>query len=166
MTFSRFRQMAQKSRSGPDEASIIDKEKPLIEVIDDDPRIREGLKLNLQKTYRVRLCANGEEGINGVDEEVCAVILDVKMPGKNGLQVYQLIKAKFPDLPIIFYSAYQSVLEGAKLSQQYKPFNYIDKSSNVQELINVVERAVKYSQTIRNLAATEEGISRNPSVLH
>jgi DNA-binding NtrC family response regulator len=153
MVFNRFSQMTRKSTNRTDEVYI--EAKPLIEVIDDDPRIREGLKLNLQKTYQVRLCADGEEGISSVNEEVYVVILDIKMPGKNGLQVYEAIKAKFPDLPIIFYSAYQSVLEGAKLSQQYKPFNYIDKSANIQELLGVVERAVQYSQTIRNLANTE-----------
>jgi DNA-binding NtrC family response regulator len=109
----------------------------------------------LQKKYRVRLCATGEEGIQVVNEEVAVIILDIKMPGKNGLQVYEAIKTKYPDLPIIFYSAYQSVLEGAELSRKYKPFNYIDKSADVQELLDTVERAVKYSQTLRQLSKTE-----------
>lgn len=149
MAFGRFSRMSRKSERETHEASL--SEKPIIQVIDDDLRIRQGLQLNLQKLYRVRLCATGEEGIKMVDEHVSAVILDIKMPGKDGLQVYEAIKAKFPDLPIIFYSAYQSVLEGAELSRKYRPFNYIDKSANVRELIDTVERAVKYSETLRNL---------------
>lgn len=153
MAFGRFSQMKKRVETTPD--GNLASQPPLVQVIDDDMRIREGLKLNLQKTYRVRLCATGEEGIQTVDEEVSAIILDIKMPGKNGLQVYDAIKAKYPDVPIIFYSAYQSVLEGAELSRKYKPFNYIDKSADVQELLDTVERAVKYSQTLRQLIKTE-----------
>ena len=153
MAFGRFSRMNRESGSKIDQAGSA--EKPLIQVIDDDLRIRQGLKLYLQKAYRIRLCPTGEEGINTVDANVSVVILDIKMPGKNGLQVYDAIKAKFPDLPIIFYSAYQSVLEGAELSRKYRPFNYIDKSANVQELIDTVERAVNYAQTLRTLVNTE-----------
>ena len=144
-----------RKESGTTSDANLISQSPLIQVIDDDMRIREGLKINLQKKYRVRLCADGEEGIQVVNEEVSAIILDIKMPGKNGLQVYDAIKAKYPDVPIIFYSAYQSVLEGAELSRKYKPFNYIDKSADVQELLDTVERAVKYSQTLRQLVKTE-----------
>jgi DNA-binding NtrC family response regulator len=133
-------------------------------VIDDDPRIREGLKLNFQKTYQVRLCADGEEGINSVDEDVDVVILDIKMPGKNGLQVYEAIKARFPNLPVIFYSAYQGVIEGTTINQQqYKPFDYIDKSANIQELLSIVNKAIQYAQTIRQVAHSKS-VKKNQRV--
>ncbi len=60
-----------------------------------------------------------------MNQDVALMTLDIKMPGKNGLQVYEDVKAQFPGLPIIFYSAYQSVLEDAELSRKYRPFNYI-----------------------------------------
>jgi DNA-binding NtrC family response regulator len=154
MTFSRFRRMHKDADRV--EKSLRDMEKPLIQVIDDDLRIRQGLQLYLQKAYQVRLCSTGEEGINAVDEHVAIVVLDIKMPGKNGLQVYEALKAGFPDLPIIFYSAYQSDLEGAELSRKYKPFSYIDKSADVQELIAAIARAVKYSQDLRDLPGSTQ----------
>jgi hypothetical protein len=78
--------------------------------------------------------------------------LDLKMPGKNELQVYAAIKARFPNLPVIFYSAYQGVLEGTTGDPPYKPFQYIDKSANIQELLSVVDQTVHYAQTIRQVA--------------
>jgi len=148
MAFGKFSQMRKASEPAafPQDAGF---QKPLILVVDDDLRIRQGLKLNLQKAYRVQLCANGEEGIHAVNQDVALMILDIKMPGKNGLQVYEDVKTKFPALPIIFYSAYQSVLEGAELNRKYKPFNYIDKSADVQELLESVKRAVSSSQALR-----------------
>ncbi len=169
MAFGKFSQM--KRTSGPTGVPLdVGTTKPLILVVDDDLRIRQGLQLNLQKYYRVQLCASGEEGIQAVKQDVDVMILDIKMPGKNGLQVYDAVKAKFPDLPIIFYSAYQSVLEGAELSQKFKPFNYIDKSADIQELLDTVKRAVKYSQMLRQLRQSENWLqrirnSRNPEVL-
>lgn len=148
MAFGKFRQL-KKSVAPPDGSQDPVAPQPLIQVVDDDLRIRQGLQLNLQKLYRVQLCSSGEEGIQTVNAEIDVMILDIKMPGKNGLQVYDAVKAKFPNLPIIFYSAYQSVLEGAELSHIYKPFNYIDKSADVQELLDTVKRAVTYSQALR-----------------
>jgi DNA-binding NtrC family response regulator len=162
MAFNRFSHMTRKFPVRVGE-TVPDK-KPLIEVIDDDPRIREGLKLNLQKTYQVRLCADGEQGINSVDEDVAVVILDLKMPGKNGLQVYAAIKARFPNLPVIFYSAYQGVLEGTTGDPPYKPFQYLDKSANIQELLSVVDQAVHYAQTIRQVAQPTTPVKKNQGV--
>lgn len=148
MPFDRFKQLREKMGTRVEEDASSSR-KPLIQVIDDDVRIRQGIQLNLQKRYRVRLCATGEDGIQMVDDEVAVVILDIKMSGKNGLQVYEAIKTKFPDLPIIFYSAYQGVLDGADLSCTYHPFRYIDKSADVQELFDAIDQAVTYSHAIR-----------------
>ena len=93
MVFGKFSQMRKASKSKTEDEFV--SQRPLIHVIDDDMRIRQGLKLNLQKTYRIRLSATGEEGIEAVDEEVSVVILDIKMPGKNGLQVYDAINLFF-----------------------------------------------------------------------
>jgi DNA-binding NtrC family response regulator len=150
MAFGKFRQM--RKTSSPTISEQLDNATvppPLILVVDDDLRIRQGLRLNLEKHYRVQLCSSGEEGIATVNNDVDVMILDIKMPGKNGLQVYEAVKAMFPDLPIIFYSAYQSVLEGTELSRKYNPFNYIDKSADVQELLETVKQAVEYSQALR-----------------
>lgn len=158
MAFGKFSQLRRRKPEDPTHTDRFES-LPLVQVIDDDVRIRQGLQLNLQRRYRVRLCTTGEEGIQMVDDEVTAIILDIKMPGKNGLQVYETIKLKFPDIPIIFYSAYQGVLEGAELHRKYKPFNYIDKSANVQELLDTIERAVKYSQTRKQVLQTEHWLS-------
>jgi DNA-binding NtrC family response regulator len=150
MPFGKFRQLREHlgNRGADEEHSP---QKPLIQVIDDDLRIRQGIQLSLQKRYRVRLCATGEEGIQMVDGEVSVIILDMKMSGKNGLQVYDAIKTKFPEIPIIFYSAYQGGLDGAEVSRTYHPFSYIDKSADVQELLDTIEHAVTYSKTIRQV---------------
>lgn len=137
------------SSAETDHPQNADAQKPRVLIVDDDLRIRQGLQLNLQKSYRVQLCASGEEGIQAVRDDVDVMVLDIKMPGKDGLQVYEAVKSRFPDLPIIFYSAYQSVLEGARFNHSATPYYYIDKSADVQELLDTIDRAATHSQALR-----------------
>lgn len=125
--------------------------KPLIVVIDDDVSVRQSLQIGLQPKFTVRVCANGNEGIQVVDEHARAVILDIKMAGMDGFQVYKALKAKYPDLPIIFYSAYQDILEGARLSLEYKPFAYFNKNDDAAELFKSIDEAVKHYEKILEL---------------
>ncbi len=134
--------------------------RPIVAVIDDNPKILESLEFNLSRRgYSVKTFDKGTSGVLGIDKSIAVVILDIKMPDKDGLQVYKEIKAKFPDLPIIFYSAYQNVLEGAKISLKYAPFNYVDKSEDIIILMTSIERAVKLSARLSNLHSIQKKVT-------
>lgn len=96
-----------------------------------------------------------------MDETVHAIILDIKMPGKDGFQVYKEIRAAFPDIPIIFFSAYQNVLEAAKLSQEYKPFTYFDKNGDIHGLLDAIQRAVAHYAGLQKLHRIEQQLRGN-----
>jgi len=160
MAFGKFSQLSTETDRATEASAT---EKPLVVVVDDDINICQMLALTLQRKYTVRACHSGDEGIKAVNRDVHVVILDIKMPGKDGFQVYQEIQPKFPDLPIIFFSAYQDVLEGAKLSLKYKPFNYIDKSSNIKELLDSVDRAVESYKRIRAMDRIVEKVKTKTS---
>lgn len=142
MPFGKYDRLSGKHRQ---KESVLTK-KPLILIVDDDPGIRESLELMLQNKYGIRLCPSGEDALKQINEDIHVVVLDIKMPGKNGLKVYEDIKAVFPNLPIIFYSACQNIPEGVKLNLKYKPFGYIDKNSDndIQELLNTIESAITH----------------------
>lgn len=60
--------------------------------------------------HRVLQAASGEEGLNMLRGETCGVpvevcILDIKMPGMNGLQVLEVIKKEYPQIRVIMLSA-------------------------------------------------------------
>ena len=54
-------------------------------IVDDDVNIREALKFVLEKKYEVILCANGLEALQKMDLSLSAIILDIKMEGKNSV---------------------------------------------------------------------------------
>lgn len=118
-------------------------ERPVVLVIDDDPNILDALEHVLRTKYRVRLSSSGERGLTLVDEFVSVVVLDVKMPGMDGFQVSQSINARSPQVPIIFYSAYQNILDMDQLRREHNPFGYFDKDGSIDGLLECIEAAVQ-----------------------
>src|SRR6266511_4388458 len=84
-------------------------DRPVVVVVDDDVLIRSSLETVLKDKYDVRLCADGLAGVRAVDESTGCVILDVRMPTHDGFWVCKHLRKRAPDVPIIFYSAYQDV---------------------------------------------------------
>ena len=114
-------------------------------VIDDHPNIREGLERTLrQKNYEVAISTTGQEGIDRLSSDISVVILDVKLPRMDGTEVYNHLKKKRPDIPIIFYSAYPGNEEVAHKCLQLKPYGFIEKGvvSDIDKLFYLIANAV------------------------
>ncbi|AGP38871.1 repressor [Sorangium cellulosum] len=131
------------------------KERPIVVVIDDDPRMRSALAFTLRRDYDVRLYANAQEGIAGVTEMTSLVILDIRMPGIDGLTAYLKIKALYPKVPIIFYTAFQDILEKQDLLSTHKAFGYFDKNGDVSGLKAAVEKAVQHHSVVSSMASAQ-----------
>lgn len=118
-------------------------------IIDDDEGLRETLALALKDFFDVMPCASGDEGISAANAETPAIILDIKMNGKDGFETYSEIKAKFPYLPIIFHSAYQDAKDPFEIINDFRPFGYIFKGSSLKELKDTLHSAVNYHRIYR-----------------
>lgn len=118
--------------------------KPLVLVIDDDLHVRDALKIILGKKFDLILCSNGWEGIEKVNSNVYAVILDIKMEGKNGFETFTEIKEKNAYIPIIFHSAYQDIKNPFEIMNDYRPFGYVIKGEDGKQLLTTLESAVDY----------------------
>jgi len=91
----------------------------LVLIADDNEGIRSLLQEVLaNEGYLVEAAQNGEEAIEKFHKCVPSVVLlDSKMPGMNGVQVAEELKAVSPELPIIMISGY-SEQEDIKIAQQ------------------------------------------------
>jgi two-component system, LuxR family, response regulator FixJ len=76
------------------------------------------------------------------------VLLDVMMPGMNGLQVQQSLDARRCSLPIVFVSA-QNEVSVAVAAMKHGAFDFLEKPVRDQELIDVVHRAIKHDVRTR-----------------
>jgi len=81
-------------------------------IIDDEAGLRQMMARVLQRAgYEVTTAANGKDGIALADEQQTfdLVYLDIRMPGLNGLEVLKTIAEKFPDLPVVLFTAQPDV---------------------------------------------------------
>src|ERR1700757_5182413 len=77
-------------------------------IIDDEAAIRESLETLLSlEGYAVDMATTGEEGLDRIEHNTYdLVLLDLALPGKNGLEILQLIRESEPSLPVLLITAY------------------------------------------------------------
>lgn len=74
-------------------------------IIDDDEGMRDTLEAILHREYPVLKAASGEQGLVVLqDQEISLVILDIRLPGMNGLEVLQEIKRLYPGVMVLMIS--------------------------------------------------------------
>jgi CheY-like chemotaxis protein len=81
---------------------------PVIAIVDDDPSVREALERFLRTfTFRVRSFASGEEFLESSElRSVSCLLLDLAMPGMNGIEVKQELGARGLRIPTVFVTAH------------------------------------------------------------
>ena len=76
-------------------------------IVDDQAGIRILLNEVFQREgFQTILAANGLEALQLFGEHVDGVILDMKIPGMNGLEILQHIKEKKPEIPVMMMTGY------------------------------------------------------------
>jgi len=82
-------------------------QRPLLSVVDDDESVRESLPDLLREFgFAARAFSSAEEFLSSdcVDETRC-LILDIAMPGMSGPQLYQELKRRRQEIPVVFITA-------------------------------------------------------------
>jgi excisionase family DNA binding protein len=116
---------------------------PLVLVVDDDERLREYMRLNLEmEGYTVREAAGGEEALQAIEDQAPElVLLDVVMPGIDGWQMLQRMQEKHGSIPVIMFSG--KVDEGtAGDAEKRGARGFIGKPFDPQTLIDRAKQLV------------------------
>ncbi len=120
---------------------LIDSEKIL--VIDDELAPRESIRLVLKDRYSVSTASGGVEGLDFMAQNpVDLVVLDIKMPGMDGITALQEIKRRHPDTEVVLLTAYASV-ETAKSAIRFGAFDYLTKPFDKNDVVKVVEKGLE-----------------------
>ncbi|MFH1944663.1 MAG: sigma-54 dependent transcriptional regulator, partial [Acidobacteriota bacterium] len=116
-----------------------------IHVIDDEPIIHEVLgELLSSEGYKVEISASGTEALKKHETDFFdLVLLDLLMPGMNGIDVLKELKKRHPDIVIIIITAYASV-ESAITAMKIGAYDYIQKPFKHDELLLTVKRAISH----------------------
>ena len=112
-------------------------------ICDDEEGIRESFKLILSDTYNLRFVNNGLQAVELLKSfSPDAVILDIKIPKINGMEVLKQIKKLKPNLPIIIVTGYQSV-EMAQEAIKNGAADYIPKPFESKQILKSIESILK-----------------------
>ncbi len=124
-------------------------------IIDDDKSIRWVLEKALeQANIRTRVFEQAEPALSALKREhPDAIISDIRMPGMDGLTLLRHAHESHPDLPVIIMTAH-SDLESAVSSYQQGAFEYLPKPFDVDEAVNLIQRAIAHFEEL-NAAAPE-----------
>jgi len=123
--------------------------KPRILVVDDEAAMRESLKDWLMEDgYEVGLAAGGEEAIAMAREKGFEVVLlDLKMPGMNGLETLKKLKEVRPDAEILMMTAYAAV-DTAVQAMKKGAFDYLVKPFDPDEVEMQIKKIVAHKELV------------------
>lgn len=116
----------------------------LIHILEDDPAVRDSLKLLLElRGFRVDAFACGADLLNCRDATQCAcIILDVDLPGDDGFKILAKLRESGVDAPAIFVSGASS--HAIRLqARRTNAVAFFDKPVRPDELFKAIERALQ-----------------------
>jgi len=122
-------------------------------VVDDEHLIRWSLEQNLKKQgYEVLSAGSGEDALKILrDENPDLMLLDIQLPGINGIEVLEKAKEIDDEIIIIMVTAL-GVLETAVKAMRLGAHDYINKPFNLDELAIVIKKALETGELKREVA--------------
>ena len=129
-------------------------------VVDDEPNAVKVLSAILANDgYDVSEATDGKSAIRTVShKDIDLVITDIKMPGMNGMQLFEYLNKTHPDIPIIFLTAYGTV-EDAVDALTMGSFYYFIKPPDYSKLRTIVSKAVEQRHLKKELASLREMVT-------
>ena len=108
-------------------------------IVDDEEGIRESLKLILSDHYDLVFAEDGEQCMECLQnaKDIGLVLIDIKMPRVNGLEILKQIKDKYPEQKVIIVTGYKSV-ETAAEAVRLGACGYIVKPFKSDEVLQMV----------------------------
>lgn len=130
------------------ESSVVRKR---VLLIDDDSRVRASLKMVLEPFYDILQASDGHEGLDMFrKDEPDLILLDVILPGTDGLAVLQTLRMESKMIPVIMLTGTNSV-KTAVDAMKFGAADYLSKPFDVDELRIVIDRVLNSSQLEREV---------------
>ncbi len=136
-------------------------------VVDDHARARESMAEILRHAgYDVQCCASAREALQAVAKQAFDVILtDLQMPGMTGLELIAELQKRKHNAQVVMVTAYASVATAVE-AMRHGAFDYIEKPFDIDQLEQLVARAIKQGSSGDNRALVPKGAAKSlPSMI-
>jgi len=117
--------------------------------VDDEKSMRKNISdLLITLGYETVEADNGIDAVREFEENIPQlVILDIKLPGRNGLEVLEKMKFISSNVPVIVFTAF-GTSEYAMKAIKLGAFDYMEKPFELDEFVLIVERACEYKRLL------------------
>lgn len=137
--------------------------KPCLLVVDDEENLRQLIKMGLEDKFIIIESSSGQSALeNIVKENVDIVLLDVKLPDMDGLNILKEIKNVDENFPVIMLTA-DNTVKTAVVAMKHGAYDYITKPFDIDILSSVISKAFeiknmhKENNYLKNKDAKEKG---------
>ena len=114
-------------------------------IVDDDEAVRRSYRRSLESVaFNVEAASDGNEALKTMEQNPFdVVLLDMRMPGQDGMSVLRTIKQKWPESEVVIITGYPSVA-GAKEAVRLGAYDYVAKPVGPEEVINLTGGALTH----------------------
>ena len=134
--------------------------RPLILVVDDDSGLRESLHVILEDEYEVLEVPDGAQALDVVRScQVDLVLLDIRMPGLDGITVLERLKALDEQIEVILVTAVKEV-RSAVAAMKLGAFDYLTKPFEEEEVLSSISRALEKRALEREVVFLRSELAR------
>jgi len=125
--------------------------KPMVHIVDDDNAVRDALSLLMKsEDIPANIYASAEEFLEDQAQfKMGCLLLDVRMPGMNGLQLLNLLKEQDVAIPVIFITGHGDVGMAVK-AMKAGAYDFIEKPFNNDRLLSVVNNCLTECITLNH----------------
>lgn len=134
--------------------ALVSEVKKKILIVDDEPAIRDSLRLLLKSNFEVDVAQDGEEALGKLQGELPdLVLLDVMMPKVDGIEVLRQLQERQISLPVIMLTATNTVRTAVQ-AMKWGASDFLNKPFDVEELTSIILATLqKFSHTKRHTAS-------------
>jgi two-component system response regulator AtoC len=136
----------------------------LIFVVDDEQAISKLLSYWAKDKwkYQVETFANAEDALRNLGKKPDVILLDIMLPGMDGIETLKRIKQTDLDLPVIMLSA-QGSIEVAVEALRYGAYDYFTKPIDQQKLELAIKNAIRNYDLTKELVSLKENVKKEYS---
>jgi two-component system nitrogen regulation response regulator NtrX len=135
-------------------------------VVDDEERIRQSLNGILKdEGYEVQEAKDGTQALKQVESDPPdLVLLDIWMPGMDGMEILERIKAQIPNLPVIMISGHGNI-ELAVKAVKLGAYDFIEKPLSLEKVLLAVNNALLFSKLEQENQALRQEVERKYEIV-
>ncbi|MHC5036375.1 MAG: sigma-54-dependent transcriptional regulator [Planctomycetota bacterium] len=145
---------------------------PSVLIVDDEKPIRDAVRTILEyENFQTLEASSGKEALGIIPRErPDAVLLDIKMPGMDGLETLERIQGDHPELPVVMFSGHGNIPTAVEAIRK-GAYDFIEKPPDADKILVTLNNAVEHRKLKsenralrRRLSGTVEFIGESPSM--